>query len=277
MTIKVRNELILLNLLVVVLIGVIALFPTSVLRVILGLPFLFFLPGYALVAALFTRKGSIGTAERLALSFGVSVAVVPLIGLAINYTPWGIKLESALYSIALLTVVASVVAWWRRQRLPETERFGIELRLRVPGWGGGTWDKVVTSVLAVVIVGTLGTLGYVAVAPKVGERFTEFYILGLDGRAIDYPQRLVVGEAGKVVVGIVNQEQETVSYQVEVVIDGVPDSETGPVVLDHDGRWEETLGFTPDKVGEGQKVEFRLYRQGTSGIYRQLQLWIDVQ
>jgi len=54
-------------------------------------------------------------------------------------------------------------------------------------------------------------VGYVIAVPKVGERFTEFYILGLNGKAMDYPSELKLGEGGKVIVGIANREHEIVS------------------------------------------------------------------
>ena len=69
MAIRVKNELIPLNLLVIVLVAVIILFPSNILRIILGLPFLLFFPGYTLVAALFTRKEGMSSIERVALSF----------------------------------------------------------------------------------------------------------------------------------------------------------------------------------------------------------------
>ena len=69
MVIRVKNELIPLNLLVIVLVTVIILFPSNILRIPLGLPFLILFPGYTLVSALFTKKGGIGSIERVALSF----------------------------------------------------------------------------------------------------------------------------------------------------------------------------------------------------------------
>ncbi|MGB3943467.1 MAG: DUF1616 domain-containing protein, partial [Methanothrix sp.] len=59
-------------------------------RVPVGLVMVLFLPGYALIAALFPRDDDLDGIERVALSFGLSIAVVPLIGLGLNYTPWGI-------------------------------------------------------------------------------------------------------------------------------------------------------------------------------------------
>ena len=80
-------------------------------------------------------------------------------------------------------------------------------------------------------MGALGALGYVIATPKIGEKFTEFYVLGLEGKAIDYPSEMKVGEEGKVIVGIINQEHGTVSYRMEVRIDGSKNNEVGAIVL----------------------------------------------
>ncbi len=199
MTIRVKNELIPLNLLVIVLVAIIILFLSDVSPVILGLPLLLFFPGYMLAATPITE-------ER-----------------------------------------------WK------------------------SWDRALSVVLALFILGALGMLGYAIASPKVGERFTEFYIEGLESKAAGYPSELTVGEEGKVIVGIINREHETVTYRVEVAIDGIKNNEVELVALDHDGEWEEIIGFTPDKAGDNQKVEFLLYRQGQKEVYQRLHLWVDVR
>ncbi len=137
---------------------------------------------------------------------------------------------------------------------------------------------VLSIILVVAILGALGVLSYFIVAPKVGERFTEFYILGLGGKATDYPKEIRVGEEGKVIVGIMNHEHEVVRYRVEVKIDGVKDNEVGPVVLANEQRWEEVVTFTPDKAGDNQKVEFILYKnEEAEPSLKLLHLWIDVK
>jgi uncharacterized membrane protein len=110
----------------------------------------------------------------------------------------------------------------------------------------------------------------------VGERFTEFYILGLSGEAIDYPKEIRVGEEGKVIVGIVNREHEVVSYRMEVMIDGVKNNEVGSIVLDHEQKWEEIVSFIPDKAGDNLKVGFILYMNEEVEPQLETHLWIDV-
>jgi uncharacterized membrane protein len=70
-------------------------------------------------------------------------------------------------------------------------------------------------------VGAIGTLGYVIATPRVGERFTEFYILGQGGRAEGYPRELAVGEEGRVILGITNREHESMGYEIEIKIGGI--------------------------------------------------------
>ena len=86
---------------------VVAVIPSNFIRVLLGLPFLLFFPGYGLIAALFPRKTDLEGIERVALSFGLSIAVVPLIGLVLNYTPWGIRLYPILTTVALFIFITT--------------------------------------------------------------------------------------------------------------------------------------------------------------------------
>jgi len=82
-----------------------------------------------IVGALEPRGDALGSIERVALSFGLSIAVVPLIGLVLNYTPWGITLYPVLISVTTFILTTSMVAWYRRRRLPEVERFTVSLNL----------------------------------------------------------------------------------------------------------------------------------------------------
>lgn len=281
MKIKIRNEPILLELLVLyvlvgVLIAAIHLIPSNDVRIVLGLPFLLFFPGYTLMTALFPKRDRIGAIERTALSFGISIAIVSLIGLILNYTPWGIRLFPILYSVTSFIVITSIIGWLRQRRLPEPERFGIKFQLKAPAWGDGALNRALSIILVVVILGAFGSLGYFIANPKV-ETFTEFYILGLDGKAIDYPREIRVGEEGKIIAAIVNHEHEIVSYWVEVRIDEVKNNEVGPFVLANEQKWEEIVSFTPDKAGDKQKVVFFLYKNGEDEpCLKPLHLWIDV-
>lgn len=268
-------------------------------RIALGLPFVLFFPGYALIAALFPGKKDLDGIERVALSFGLSIAVVPLIGLLLNYTPWGIRLYPIGISLLLFILAMSYVAVRRRRRLSEEERFEVSLNVEFPRWGQlSRLDRALTVVLLASVVFAVGSLIYVIATPKVGERFTEFYILGLSGKAEGYPRDLAVGEEGKIILGVVNHEYAVVEYAAEIRVGGVTQERIYPIRLGHEEKLERLVSFVPYAPGENIKVEFLLekvsespqpgvpYRPGrpseegnpASGEpYRSLHLWINAR
>jgi hypothetical protein len=90
--------------------------PLLYLRYILGSLFILYLPGYALIEALYPRGDELEPLERLALSIGLSLALVPLVGLILNYTPWGIRLTPVTLSLAMLTETLITYALFRKYR-----------------------------------------------------------------------------------------------------------------------------------------------------------------
>lgn len=91
------------------------------LRYALGTVYVLFLPGYSLVEALYPRELDLTPLERLALSIGLSLAVVPLIGLLLNYTPWGIRLSPVIASSTLFTTIMLTIALYRKYSISRLE------------------------------------------------------------------------------------------------------------------------------------------------------------
>ena len=217
-----NGDLYLVDTLSAALILAIAFAPDSPLRIVLGFPFVLFFPGYTLICLLFPRKGDLDGVERLALSLGLSIAIVPLIGLALNYTPWGIRLYPILVSLFTFTISTSMAAMYRRRSLPAGERFTLLLSFKMPRfeWRSMSGVDKILSVGLIASIAAVGvTVAYVATTPKVGERFTEFYVLGPGGKIADYPTNLTLGESGTVILGVVNHEYEDVTYRILVRLD----------------------------------------------------------
>ena len=99
--------------------------PLVAVRWVLGSVFVLFLPGYVTVEALFPKGRELDGIERFALSVGLSLALVPLVGLLLNYTPWGIRLTPIVISLTILTVGLALVALGRRFSV-SLERFQSE-------------------------------------------------------------------------------------------------------------------------------------------------------
>ena len=100
-----------------------ATYPLAYVRNVLGIIFVLFLPGYTFIKALFpatlpfkTSSENLDNIERIALSIGMSLALVPIVGLILNYTPWGIRLTPVTLSLLALTVICSTAAVLREHQ-----------------------------------------------------------------------------------------------------------------------------------------------------------------
>lgn len=261
-----------------VLLVVIVAFPASPLRVVLGLPFVLFFPGYALVAALYPRRDDLDGIERLALSLGLSLAVVPLVGLALNYTPWGIRLTPILVGLTLFIVGCSLAAIRARTRLSAAERFPADVRPVLGALRGWPWPAIGLSAVVITMLLVVGFRTGLLGKSRVGEAFTEFYVLGPSGKAQGYPRRVFVGEKGTVILGVINQEGRAATYTVRIRAGPEALRAIGPIALRAGQKWEERVDFTLQQPGQRVKVEFLLYMKGAAPpLYRQLHLWVEVR
>jgi hypothetical protein len=88
--------------------------PFLVLRWAFGAVFVLFIPGYVTLQGLYLGDRTIDSAERIALSVPVSLVLVMLDGLLLNYTPEGVRLTPILVSLTILTVGLAAMALMRR-------------------------------------------------------------------------------------------------------------------------------------------------------------------
>lgn len=150
--------------------------------------------------------------------------------------------------------------------------------------GGGrrakeTAQVILTVVLAVALVVALAGVVYIAVTPQQAtDPYTEFYILGAEGNASDYPTRLTPGEEASVTLGITNHEQQETTYTV-LVTAGDQLLTSRSVTIGNQETWEEPVRYSLNQTGN-VRVRFLLYQGSnpTSGAepYRSAWLWTNV-
>ncbi|MBM4429938.1 MAG: DUF1616 domain-containing protein [Chloroflexi bacterium] len=280
-----RNEFLPLLLLGLVLLALIAVgvqglpVPLPMLRLLLGLLYVLYVPGYTLQAALFPRADDLDGPERLALSFGLSVAVVPPMALLLDALPWGIRLWPIVVCEALFMLACAALALFRRQRLPPEERFVLTVEFDPRAWWAEL-DRTQRRLFALLgLALCLFAIGAIAiiVTPKPGERLTEFYILGPEGLAENYPREATVGQPITVTMGIANREGVSAQYRVEAWSEGDLLQRAGPFDLPNGETKEWPFALVLHKTGKDVKIEFLLYRDSGHEPYRSLRLWIEVK
>ena len=276
-TLEIKHELAIIIGLSLVLMLAVSVYPVAVVRTIIGLSFVAFFPGYVLLTALFPKRDNLSGITRAVLSFGLSLAVVPLIGLLLNYTQWGITLESTLASVTLLILMCSGVAYYRRSKLAKEERFTLRLEFDTLRWKSrGRPEKSLYVLLFISILGAVGAFAFAISGVGGGEQFTEFYMLNKDGLAENYPREATLGQPVEIVIGISSQEKVPTEYRVEIMSEGSQIGQTETVYLQPGEIKELPMSFTPTTAGDDIEVIFLLYRDGISAPYRSLRLWLEV-
>jgi len=139
------------------------------------------------------------------------------------------------------------------------------------------FNKALFIALAVAIVLALGGIVYLATTPQPSEKFTEFYLLGSQGKAEDYPQQVILGADVDVIIGVVNHEYQPAAYRVGITINGAKNKEVDIGTLAHEQKWEQAVSFVAPSAGDNQKVEFWLYKDNQLEPYLQLDIDIDVR
>lgn len=249
----------------------------SLMRVLSGMVTTLFLPGYALLFAIWPGKKQLTIIERVVLSFGLSMAIVPLLLYPLSFLSWGVQTCSVNLTVLGFIVIMFLVAYYRQRRMPAKQRAVLSRPFPRPSWNKmPSPDRAFVAASVIVAVFTLALLAGFYGTSKVGG-VTEFYVLGPDGKTGRYPETVVGGEKLDLIVGVGNYEQEETAYTIYMDIDGKNTTIVGPLKLGPEENWERCLKV-PVLTGRGKKiVELRLMREGMKQVYRNLYFWLDVK
>ena len=256
------------------------------LQIPLGLAFVLYIPGYLLQALFFPKKEDLDGIERAGLSLGLSVAIITLLALLLDALPWGLRPWPIILAQGGLVLLLGLAVALLRWRLPRGEAYAPRVRPQPGEWwaGLGRGERVAMLGMGGALLLALLIAAWVFLVPSPGEFMTEFYMLGKEGLAEDYPRAAAVGEALTVTMGITNRERGAHTYYVEGwVQDGWDETRRqqvglyGPYDLAVGETVEVPLSWQMPWAGEDQQVEFLLFMVGEEGAYRELRLWVDVE
>ncbi len=247
-------------------------------RTILAVPTILIIPGYVLITALFPKKDTLDITERIALSFGLSIVIISILGLILSFT-FGIRLVPILFAICIYTIVFVLIAKYNREKLSRELQFSTQLdeayKIVVNSLKPKSrTDFILTIILIFLIVSVIGTIYYTITVPKIGERFTEFYILNSSERVGSYPTTLKLNSPINLYVGVGNYEHMTTNYTIQVLLD--KNLLTSKELILKDGETQKyNITLTPNNVGTDMKLEFLLFKDNNFTVpYRTSHLWV---
>ena len=303
----------------------------TTLQVLFGLPLVLFAPGYVLLSALYparpeeTRSGaiagsrprSLGTLERFVLSALLSVGIVSIVALGVDYTSYAISRMPVLVGVVGAVYALLPVAIVRRLRLPSDRRYAVG----IVGWLGkveaafnrrpralGRLDpfeprpkaELFLNVAVVIGVCLLAvSVAFAAVSMPDDEQFTELTLLSEneDGDLVaeGFETSFEGGDPVPIAVAIGNHEGQTQEYTAvvmlqEVSTDGDETEVRAETELD---RFETTVPVdttetverevVPTTTGDDLRVVVLLYADdvpeepSTDNAYRSVSQWITVE
>ena len=267
-----------------ILVAALLLFPvvgltSGFLRIILALPFALILPGFALLLAIFPRRDDLDIVRRMIFSTALSIVILPIIGLVLNYTPWGIEPFPILISTFLFITAATAVSWYRQHGLSEDEKLTYSLKIDFSRWRDmDKSSRVLSLIMAAAVLTVISSLAYAVNTPGREDTYTEFYISGPADNASELPREATAGQPVQVTVVVFNHEYEPVNYRVEIMSNGNVISRLTTGILEHEEQWQTESEFTLTVPGEDQKVELHLYMDTSSEPYfnEPLHIYLDV-
>ncbi|PYE55665.1 DUF1616 domain-containing protein [Deinococcus yavapaiensis] len=230
------------------------------LRIALGFAVVLLIPGYLLSALLFAQTSDVTPLERFVVMLGLSVASVTLIGLALNYSPWGIRPGSILFGMGSWCALLAVGVIVRRLFVPQHLQFSLSNQPRVFGQGGKLLVGIWIGVAAVVLL-----VSWLRPTAKL----TEFYVLGEGQLLRNYPRDVQPGQTFVVNVGIRNTEGRDRTYAIKV---NWEDRARAPVTIPNGGTWQRPLRLRAPAGSAGDELQLALFVDGQRQPYRTLKL-----
>lgn len=302
--------------------GLLVLPSGAVARILLALPLLFILPGYALLAAAFPRRavgsdrltwemparnaaatGSLAPFERVALSVGLSVALVPPLGLVVATAPVATTVGTLAAVVSAVVVAGMFGSVVRRLGLPEAERYESPMAVALAATRTALAGSVSTRrralnlcVVVVVVLSLTTMLGALAASPR-GASYTSMTLLTQNesGEYVSsgYPETLASAERQPPYVELANHEGQTVDYTLVTTVQRVRADNGSVTALDERETARSRLRLDAGEsrvlrpsvrsgtTGTDVRVVYLLYRgdapadPSVDTAYRYTQFWVN--
>lgn len=236
------------------------LLPVEVISLLFALPLTLFLPGYALTAAIFARR-RVGPAQFAVLSLGLSLCVLALGALLLNYVPGGIGPVSWAVLLALVVLAGCRAAALRRPAPRKVTDNQGWLRLHLTAGSGAFL------VGALLCTATALALSFTTMSAKHANGYTALWLL---------PPTPADSATGGARIGVSSEEQKRTAYLLRVRVSGRPAEIVRSFSLDPAETRVLKLAPTQQRPsGAPARVSAMLFLQRKPGrAYRRVSGWL---
>ncbi len=250
---------------------VLLFFPGSIAAYAFGLPFMFFVPGFAVVR-LFFWKGTSPEA-KFVLSLGLSILVVIFLGLFLVLTPIGLGSDSTRASLIVFTLGAVALDVF----LPRKEEAPRKRAVAQKGDAPQKPDKVVAAMLATALVVSGVSLGLIVTADYPSR--TYFALTDTNDMVVTNTT-FPINATLELVLHMKNGEdgQRNFTLVAYALNDPSFGTQTFSKALGKGDTWNQTVVFELVQYGYF-RLDFDLYiQEGAKApyLYGNLHLWISV-
>lgn len=246
--------------------------------IVLALPLVLYLSGYALTQALFRKRDAevkpaathdparttnwkighpIGNIDQFVLSLGLSLTIDVLVGFLLNLLPIGLTRLSWTFSLSFLTLIFVVASILLRRK--DVSQAPTLLKIRL------TWQDCTLFALALLIIASAVALAVVRpFDPQPA--FTQFWMLPANQQA----------KTCKVSLGIQSFESSTQAFNVILTVNTIETNAWPSIMLMPEQKWAQSVAVPPDFTGSVY-IEARLYKSSQPAtIYRDVHLTFAV-
>ncbi len=248
-------DLITVSTLAVVTVGVSLMGVDVLLRLPFALLLVFVLPGYAVTAAVLGRARM--DLERWLLTLGLSLVTAALSGFVLNWLPWGLRAETWVSLLAIITIGASFAAF---VRWPVASATPVLVLPRL-----GIVNGLLLGLAAIVMVGAIVMTSTVATQNPATD-VVQLWML--PGDELD---------PGTIQVGVTNNTPAPATFRIQIqqgnsILDELP-----AIAVPAGGTWETAVAVRTVQPAAGP-VEAFLYRaDAPDAPYRHVLLWLNSQ
>lgn len=273
-------------------------------------------PGHALLSALLPRPGRNSSApltslspsagdslgKWLAISVGLSIVLVPLAGMLVVRTSWGLVTEHVVLVLNGLVVLCTLVSALKTPSAAVSERdigmSGYLVTRTRSAFSGPRADVSLNVALVLCVVLFVGSLSYAAAQPPREPEHTQFFLpghseTGASSGYAQYPDEVAPDEPNAVSVAVTNREGRPMNYSVVVAVQTMTES-NGSLAVASSTELQRTrltaasgetvsrdLELVLDETGEDLRLVFLLYRgeapprPSVGTAYREVHLWVN--